>query len=379
MKKIILCLFALLLLLTAVSALEIREGDEIRIEDKLNESLYAAGGAISVDAEVSGDITAFGGSISVNSPVGEDIMTCGGEISINSAVGGEAHVCGGNVNINSNIGGDLFSGGGNINVNGDVDGDIRVMGGNINLNGATGDILALAGNVNLNGPVGGDIAVTAGEVKINGVVEGDVVVESDKLKLGKNALIKGNLNYTSKEAEFREDQVQGLIFKGEVKKIVPSYMNKVFWKIFGGLTLLLFGIIIVLLMPNLSNKLSDSIKKEFWKNLLFGLLALIVIPIAAILIAFTLIGIPITIILILLYVLAIFIAPIFAALLVGKLILKKQKNLILPVVVGIVIYAVLVSIPILGGLVKFVAVLLGLGAMTLAIFSIKKKKASKKK
>ena len=59
LKKTITYLFVLILLLSAVSALEIREGDEILVQENLNESLYAAGGAITIDAAVSKDITAF--------------------------------------------------------------------------------------------------------------------------------------------------------------------------------------------------------------------------------------------------------------------------------------------------------------------------------
>ena len=373
MKKIISFLVIVLILVSAASALEIREGDEIIIQNKLDESLYAAGGKILVGAEVNGDITAFGGSISINSPVEEDIMTCGGIISINSAIGGDAHVCGGDININSDIGGDLFIGGGNINVTGVVDGDIRVMGGNVNLNGAKRDILALVGSLNINGPVGGDIAATAGEVRINGIVEGNVVVKANKLILGKNALIKGNLNYKTKEAEFNEDQVKGEIIKQEVGKLVFPFLSKIGWKIFGALALLIYGLLMVLIMPITSGKLVDSIKTEYWKNLLYGFLAMIFVPIAAILVAITLIGIPITIIVIILYIFALCITPIFAAILVGKLILKKQKKLVLPLILGIVIYIVLVNIPFIGGLIKLAAVLLGFGAITSALIAFIKK------
>jgi len=373
MKKIISFLVIVLILVSVASALEIREGDEIIIENKLDESLFAAGGKILVSAEVNGDITAFGGSISVNSPVEEDIVTCGGIISINSAIGGEAYVYGGNININSAIGGDLFTGGGNINVTGAVEGDIRVMGGNVNLNSAKRDILALTGSLNINGPVGGDISATAGEVRINGIVEGNVVVKADKLILGKNALIKGDLNYKTKEAEFNEDQVKGEIIKRDVKKMIFPFVSKIGWGIFGSLALLIYGLLIVLIMPITSGKLVDSIRTEYWKNLLYGFLAMILIPIAAILVAITLIGIPVAIIMIILYISALCIAPIFVAILVGKLILKKQKKLVLPLILGIVIYLVLASIPFIGGFIRLAAVLLGFGAITSALVaSIKK-------
>jgi len=103
-----------------------------------------------------------------------------------------------------------------------------------------------------------------------------------------------------------------------------------------------------------------------------------VTPIAAILIAITLIGIPLAIILIILYVLAIFFSKFFAALYIGKLFFKKtRKNLLKSMIVGVIIYIVLANIPFIGGLVKLLAALLGLGTITLMIYTKKKKKQKK--
>ncbi len=371
--KTIAYILTLILLLSAVSALEIREGDEILIEEYLNESLYAAGESITVDAAVNGDITAFGGTVTTNKKVKADLVAMGGTVSINSEVGDDIHACGGSININSAIGGDVMSLGGTININSDVKGDLRTIGGTINVNGKViRDVLALGGSININGPVGGSLALTGGEVTINSVVLGDVTVEAGKVKLGKKALIKGDLKYRSKEIIFKEEQVEGSIIKEEPRKQI-KFPSKTVLMIFGALALLLISIIVVAIFPKLSTALADNIKKDFWKMLLYGLLALIVTPIAAIIIAITIVGIPVTIILIFLYILAIYISKIFAALYIGKRVIKSKK-VVMPVIVGIIIYIILANIPFIGWLVKLLAILLGLGTITAAIFTRKKKK-----
>ena len=83
-------------------------------------------------------------------------------------------------------------------------------------------------------------------------------------------------------------------------------------------------------------------------------------------------GSSITIILIFLYVIAIIISSLITALYIGKLMVKKKK-LILPMLAGGVVLIILSNLPFIGGFVKFLALLLGLGAITLAIFSKKKK------
>jgi len=93
------------------------------------------------------------------------------------------------------------------------------------------------------------------------------------------------------------------------------------------------------------------------------------------LIAITIIGIPLAMVVFLAYLLALIIAPIFAALCLGKYVLKKkQKNIVKPAAVGIVILAVLVAIPFIGGFVKLVVLLLGLGAITTALIAFFSKK-----
>lgn len=390
MKTPLMHLFMVLLLsLAAVSALEIRKGEEIIIEEAINESLYAIGGSISVDESVNGDIVAFGGSITINGPVQDDLVSCGGQVSINSAVGGTLHACGGSVTINSVVGGDLMSEGGSISVNGIVSGDAILIGGVINVNGPTsGDFLGAGGSIIINGPVAGDVAVTAGKLTINGVVSGDVTVEADELRLGKNARIMGNLNHTSRTATLNEDQVDGWIFHGEPKPVdtapasIPFSMIKTGWNVFWGVALLLVSMIIVLAMPGTSRELAGNMKESPLKCLLYGFMALILVPIAALAIAGTIIGIPIAIIVGLLYALAIYLSKVFAALYLGQFIIPKSKSLVAQMALGVAAYLVLANLPFIGGLAKMLALLLGLGTIAAKVFTKKAepvKKTARKK
>jgi hypothetical protein len=236
----------------------------------------------------------------------------------------------------------------------------------------------MGGNININSQVFGDMVIMAGELKINSIIEGNVEVKAGKIKLGKDALIKGDLKYTSDEIMFKEEQIEGTITK-EVANIKLVDINKNDLRLFGAFVLLLISIIIVLIMPNVSNKLSDTIRKKPLQTILFGLLSLIAIPAAAVLFAITIIGLPITIILIMIYILAIYLSKIFASLYIGKLIIKKPKNLVMPMALGIVIYIVLTNTPYIGGIVKFLAMLLGLGAMKVALTNFFRRNKTKKK
>jgi hypothetical protein len=387
MKKVMSFLLVLVLLLSSASALEIRKGEEVNIEDEINENLFAAGGEVSVDAQVNGDVMAFGGQVSLNYPVTGDAHACGGDVSVNGAVEGDLMSGGGNININGAVNDDAWIMGGNINVNGAVAGDFLAMGGNINVNGAVGgDISITGGNIVLNGDVAGNADIEGGVVTIAGVIEGDAVIKADKIEFKDEALVKGNLDYKVRELTLKEEQIEGSVSKDVLeKRIMIPHLFKTQWMIFGSLSLLLLGIILVLIMPGVSDRLSNTIREKPWQTLLYGLLALVITPIAAVLLLITLIGIPFAIILLILYVLAILVSTFFAVLYIGKLVFenlkKPYKNLVLPMLVGGLIYIVLVNIPFINILAKLIVLLLGLGAITSAIFVRKKavKKRAKKK
>lgn len=384
MKNIILYLLAMLVVsMPAVSALHTVEGGVIVIEQELNESLYAIGESVSVEEAVAGSVISFAGSVSINSPVEGGVTAFGGGVSINADTGGHITACGGSVSINSAMGGGLMACGGSINVNGAVDGDILAMGGSISINGrVTGTAVLMGGSVSVNGPVQGDVMAMAGKVTISGIIDGDVVVKAEELELKKDAVIKGDLTYTSPNVVFTEAQIEGSIVEEEATEVVPDFELPVISKttqiIMGLITLLIVGIIIVLVAPELSNNLVMVINENWGQSLLFGLLALIVTPITAILFAITIVGIPIMVILFVLYALAIYFSKFITALCIGKRVVKDSKNLLLPMVAGIGIYVLLANLPVIGGFTKLLAVIFGLGAMTTMIF-IKKKPASKTK
>jgi cytoskeletal protein CcmA (bactofilin family) len=397
MKKLMPYLFVLLLLLSTVSALRIFEQNEINILEEINENVYAAGETISIDAPVNGDVTAFGGEVTVNSPVSEHIMAGGGRVVISAPVGDGVHACGGEVTIKAPIQGDVISGGGRITLQEDVTGDVRVMGGQITIDGnVSGDVLALGGELLLNNPVGGDIAATVGrlvvndvagnvdadgdEIIIKGVIQGDVNIKAENLKLAENALIMGDLNYTSDSASFKEEQIKGQIIKGEIKeKKAPVKINRYSSIIFGALTILVVGIILVLIMPSISSKLSENIKEKPWLSLLYGFLALIAVPLASLIILITIIGIPIALIAILLFILAAYLSKFVAMLFIGKLILKEPKNMVLQMLVGALVYIVLANIPFISGLVKLAALLFGLGAITIGLVNLIKNRKKRRR
>jgi hypothetical protein len=84
-------------------------------------------------------------------------------------------------------------------------------------------------------------------------------------------------------------------------------------------------------------------------------------------IALTLIGLPIALILLISYLILLYFSNVFAALAIGKWLFAKfgrpQMSLYLDLLVGLLILWLLIAIPYVGGLIHFIAILLGIGSM----------------
>ncbi len=130
---------------------------------------------------VQGDLYAFGGSVTVDANVPGDVVVAGGTISVNGRVGGDVIVAGGLVNLNGEVAGDVRSAGGQLNVNGPVGEDALLAGGNVGVSSRARigeDLILSAGDVNVAGAVGGNIIGNAGTYSRTGSVGGteEVVV-----------------------------------------------------------------------------------------------------------------------------------------------------------------------------------------------------------
>jgi hypothetical protein len=105
----------------------------------------------------------------------------------------------------------------------------------------------------------------------------------------------------------------------------------------------------------------------FFRSLGIGFLALVATPLALALAAVTLVGIPVTLIVGAAYLLALYLSPILVAALVGRTLISSDgegaSGFGLALLVGLLVLTLLVNVPVLGWLVRVLAVLTGLGIL----------------
>lgn len=358
--------YAAVMLVVAIPALalaaEFRTGDNPSIgrDEKITNDVYIAGGSVTSAGNVNGDLIAGGGNVVISGDVSIDILAGGGNVSILSNTGDDVRVGGGTVVITGHVGGDLLAGGGNINVSGPGVGRDMVVGG---------------GNIRIDAPVAGNLLAGGGNIYINAPIGGNVTIDAQKVTLGKNAVINGNLNYKASAEMVKED---GAVVKGKVdfqKKATQAAPVRVFagiasafvlWKF---LALLVCALVVGLWFRRYSREIVELAVKRPWFELGRGVMLMILAPIASIILLITLVGIPFGIAGILGFIIVMIFAWIMTPIVLGSVVYRyfsKQELEISwkTILLGVFLYALLGIVPLIGGLAQALLLLLTLGSMT---------------
>lgn len=332
-------------------------------------NLYAAGNLLTIDADILKSLYLGGSTINVNGDVANDLKAGGGTIQIKGKIGGSAHLGGGTIAVSSQITDDLFVGGGVITVT-----DTAKIGGSFYAGGGTVDLQA---------PVSGDVFIGGKKVIINSTVNGDVKVETDELILGDQAVLKGNLSYTSpREAEMAQNAtIAGAIDYKKLdrerfdfqtkfdKKEMPSVVGAFVvgtW-VFKLLVTLISSFTTFYLLNKLLKNSAKELSTNFWANVVKGFVLMIMLPITSIILFFTVFGIWLTALNLLVFGLIMMLSKATANVIFGLWVMKlfTKKNVELtwkPVLLGAVMLPTISMIPVIGGLVCFIFLIASLSS-----------------
>lgn len=354
---------ALIIPLVAFAAeLRVGESPSLSSSETVQNDLYLAGGNITSAGKVNGDLVAGGGNILVNGPVSQDLAIGGGSITVVADIGDDMRIAGGNIIVSGKIGDDVTIAGGQTSISG---------------TGIGGDVLWAGGTLRVDAPVGGGMQLGGGEVVINAHVRGNVVFKGTKLMLGKNAVIDGNLDYSAQTEAVMEE---GAVVRGQThyepqkvrasassaKGIVAILSILVLGKL---LSLLIFALALGLIFHRYATTLVGNATAQPLLEAGRGLIVLIVLPVASVIFLATLIGIPFGILgLIALVALLLFASPV-AAIITGSVVhrwfTKSAEYQVTwqTIALGAVVYTLLGFIPIIGGIMKFMLILLALGSI----------------
>ena len=340
-------LVALILLFVPVVALaaSFQAGENLSVEKGkvVENDLYLTAGNVKIDGTVKGDVIVGGGQIDIGGKIEDDLFVVGGTVNISGTIGDNVRVFAGNVTVTGQIKGDLLASAGTVAVAKDakVDGELWAAVGNLEINGNTGKAKIIVGEIKV-----GEDAVIRGDLEYSGEKEGQISSKAD---------IKGKVTFNEMATKtgnaWERYQVSNRLLSLLITFVI--------------------ALLVIYLIPNATRKMNNSWRNNFGRQVLWGLLALVAIPLAGLILLITVIGAPLGVALLMLYPIAIYLGRIVAIIALGYCILdylnkdkeEKVKLNWIPVAVGALVFYLVNLIPVVGWLVTFVIMLAGLGAL----------------
>lgn len=161
-----------------------------------------------------------------------------------------------------------------------------------------GDAVSIMGSVTVNGKVMGDVVAIMGDVTVNGEVMGDVTAVGGRVTRSDSARIYGKITQVG-VGEGIGDIIKNVtkygFHRGAAGNRSITIFNTGFPYIVRTMHLLgliALGSLTIILFPNSIKNLADEVDRETARRFLIGFLAIILMPLAIILMAVTIIGIP---------------------------------------------------------------------------------------
>jgi len=366
-----------------------------------DDDIFIGANKVSFQSEISGDL--IGGSqeldfsgnslgniiwaakwIIIKGPVDRSVRCFAQTIDINAPIGRNLIAFGQNINIGpgTRIGKDALISGGSIEYEGYVRENLRIVGERVIIAGT------VVGNL--------DIRAAELEIKPNTIIEGNLIYSSpEKAKIEDSVIINGEITWTKSETDKSEQKYQAFkpitffLFSFLIFNFICSLIIFIITLILNNsllipsifIALIVCGIVITSLSKNTAFKTVAVLEKRFFISLGLGLLLILLFPLATILTTVTIIGMPLGLLIIFAFGILGFAGAIYAAQFIGGLITRlvsvnDNTSYILKMMIGVIILAGLILIPVVGWIIAVLTLASGLGALILSFDRFKDKELS---
>jgi hypothetical protein len=309
--------------------------------------------------------------------------------------------------------GDLIASGGTIRIDGRVDGDLVASGGQVTVAGTvTGDVLVGAGSTTISGEVGGDLRAGTGQARIEGRVGEDVLLGAGQATVARGAQIGGDLIFGTGRMQLdgavtgsvlgsAGDYTRGGSVGGSEQVNVgepqeeqePTLADRGLDALRRYASILVIGLLLLWLLPRMVRGAADAARGRPLASFGVGILGfigvivlLVLVVLVTVLVAIALAllglgsltgvtvfgGILVAAIIVFLFVLAVgFAAQATVGLALGRLLFRGEGRSFLSglgaLAFGVLVVVLVAAIPVAGGWIEALLVLLGFGALVLMV------------
>jgi cytoskeletal protein CcmA (bactofilin family) len=316
-------------------------------------------------------------TVSATETVQGDLVATGGTVRIDGRVDGDLVASAGQVIVAGTVTGDLLAGAGTTTISGQVDGDLRVGAGQARIQGRVGEDALLAvgqATITPDAQIGGDLIVAGGRMTMDGTVAGSV--------LGSTG------NYTQSGSIAGSEQVN---LDQPAEQPAPTLADRGLDALRRYVSLLVIGVLLLWLGPRLVRGAADAARGRALVSFGVGIGGFIAVIVGLVLLVGVTVlvavvlgllglgsltgvtvfgGLLVAAIVVFLFVLVVaFAAQATVGLALGRLLIRDQNRSFLSglgaLAVGVLVVVLVAAIPLVGGWLEALLVLLGLGALLL--------------
>jgi anti-sigma factor RsiW/cytoskeletal protein CcmA (bactofilin family) len=325
-------------------------------------TLIASGGNIDIDGVVIGDVFAFSKRLNVRGEVRGNIVAIARNIELTGAVQGSAHLAGGRTDVSGEVRDNLYAAGEYVSLSGSarVGRDAAVVGEDGVFEGSVARDLFVGGeNIELRGSVGRNLGAWAERLALldGARVGGDIdaVLPADtEVEIAPGARVAGE---THTRVRIRHHD------RGYARFLEPRFYVWMVLQIAAGFAV---GMLLHAFVPGVFGGRLETVG-AFFRSLGVGFVAVVAAPIALLLVALTVVGIPLALLGAEIYVTSLFLSGILVAALIGSALVHPRGEgwtaFGLTLLAGLTLLIVASHVPFLGGLVRVIALLAGMGLL----------------
>ena len=318
----------------------------------------------------------------VTIPAGEtvqgDLIASAGTVRVDGRVDGDLVASGGQVIVAGTVTGDVLVGAGSTTISGEVGGDLRAGAGQARIEGRVGEDATLGvgqATVTSEAEIGGDLIFGAGRMQMDGTVEGSVLGSTGNYTRGGS--VEGSEQVNVEQPEAEEE---------------PTVADRAVDALRRYVSILVVGVLLLWLLPRMLRGAADAARGRPLVSFGVGILgfvgvvvALVLVILVTVLVAILLAllglgsltgvtvfgGLLVAAIIVFLFVLAVaFAAQATVGLALGRLLVRGEgRSSFLgglgALALGALVVVLVAAIPLVGGWLEALLVLLGLGALLL--------------
>ena len=336
-------------------------------------------------------------AIAAGETVDDDLLATGTDVFVAGHITGDLYAFGRSLTMadTAQIDGDIIVAAQTVVVDGAVGGSVRAFGQLIRLERHTriaGSAVTAGQDITMDGALGRGLAAAAQTVQVGGTVGKDVRASAARLTILPAAQITGDLRYTSaQEATIPTGVVGGQVqYQAPAERAArPQSDLTGLWSFMRGVWLIgnaVVGVLLIRFFPRLREAARAAMVGQPAMTFVTGIIALVIIPVLAVVLLITFVGIPLGLVTLVGYGASLYIGRLLLAYVVGVAAVavyrrsqagpaRAAEALASPTgtpewlfLLGLVVLFVIGLIPFLGGLIGLLGAAMGLGAVVIVLY-----------